>query len=297
MVRYEIEIVEARNIPVADIGGTSDPYIEVCTAAGGRMKTDTKKKTLNPVWREKKLVDVANPALDAVGFLMYDWDRMSANDIIAYTFITLARVPPNGMPMDIWIDLYKKSKKANKANAKAANAQAKVGHPPKPAVPGGQLHLIVRLMDVAPMAAPMPMPGQPMMMPGQPMPGQPMPGQPMPGQPMMMPGQPMPGQPMPGQPMPGQPMPGQPMMMPGQPMPGQPMMMPGQPMMMPGPVIIPPGAPNPLAVPNPYNGAVPVGFQNKSGFLRPKKTDAEVAGHIAGKGAKKTLKALGKILF
>jgi len=279
MPRFEIQVIEAQGVPANDLNGKSDPYVEVCSAAG-RQKTEVVKNTLNPVWRETKVVEVTNPMADAIGFLVYDWDRMSANDIIAYGFISMLGLPADGMPLDCWVDLYKKNKKDGK-KSKKDKKNAKSGKPPKPPTPGGRIHLIVRALDVPAMPAAAPMPVQPM-------PGQPMPGQPMPGQPMMAP---MPGQPMPGQPMMA-PMPGQPMMapMPGQPMPGQPMMapMPGQPMMAP--------AMRPLMVPTPYNGAVPQGFMNKCGFLRPKKTDAEVAGHAAGKGAKKTLKFLGKLL-
>jgi len=52
-----------------------------------------------------------------------------------------------------------------------------------------------------------------------------------------------------------------------------------------------------LRVQSPYNGAVPSGFKNKCGFLRPKKTSGEVASKVAGKGAKKTLKFIGKALI
>jgi len=275
MPRIEINIIEAQGLPAADLNGKSDPYVEVCSASE-RQKTDIKKKTLCPVFNETKVVNVVDMMRDAIGFLVWDWDRMSANEIIAYGAISMIGLPPNGAPLDYWVQLYKKGKKDDKKEKKDKKA-AKSGKPPSAKPPGGRLHIMVRLLDVPPMAA---MPMQPM--PGQPMPGAPMPGQPMPGQPMPM--QPMPGQPMPGQPMPGQPMPMQPM--PGQPMPGQPMM--AAPTMMPGPM--------PLLVPQPYAGAVPVGFQNKVGFLRPKKTSAEVAGHVAGKGAKKTLKGLVKIL-
>jgi len=279
MVRFEIQVIEANGLPVADAGGTSDPYLEVCTSAE-RQKTQVVKKTLSPVWRETKIVSVMDPRKDAIGFLVFDWDRMSCDDVIAYSFISVMNVPTTGMPLDVWIDLYKKSKKAQKQQKKAA----KSGKIPKPTVPGGRLHIIIRALDVT-APPPMAMPPQGYY-PPQPMPGQPMPGQPMPGQPYYPP-QPMPGQPMPGQPMPGQPMPGQPYY-PPQPMPGQPM--PGQPYYPPQPMSFN------LQVPIPYAGAPPLGFQNKSGYLRPKKTDGEVATKVAGKGAKKTLKALGKFL-
>jgi len=306
MPRYEITVIEARGLPANDADGKSDPYIEVCSASE-RQKTATKKNTLDPVWNEIKVVSVADPMRDGIGFLVFDWDRLSANDIIAYGFIGLAALPPNGSPLNVWIDLYKKSKKAEKAQKSAEKKAPKTGKPPKPAVASGRLHLNVRLLDVQPMMAapmaypPQPMPGQPygqpygQPMPGQPYPGQPygqpMPGQPYPGQPY---GQPMPGQPYPGQPY-GQPMPGQPYPQPyGQPMPGQPM--PGAYAAAPAPAKPLGAGAHPLVIQCPYTGAVPVGFKNKSGYLRPQKTDAEVTGKAVAKGTKKTLKVLGKIL-
>jgi len=298
MPRVEITIVEAQGIPAADLNGYSDPFLEVCTSAE-RQKTAVVKKTLNPIWREVKTVQVSNPATDAIGFLVFDWDRVGANDLIAYGFISLIGLYPNGVPLDCWVDLFKKSKSAQKAEKKAAKANKGV---PKPGVPGGRLHIVIRALDFQP-----PCPGVPPMMAAPPMMAPPgaYPPQPMPGQPYPPPGayppQPMPGQPYPPGAYPPQPMPGQPYppgAYPPQPMPGQPM--PGQPMMAPPPMMAAaapaPGGPRPLVVPVPYKGAIPRGFKNKSGYLRPEKTNAEVAGKVAGKGAKKTLKVLGKIL-
>jgi len=271
MPRFEITIIEAQGLPAADLNGKSDPYIVVCSATE-KQKTAVKEKTLNPVWNEIKTVSMNDPVNDAIGFLVFDKDSVSADNIIAYSFISMVGVPFNGAPIETWVDIFKKTKKDKKKDKKK---KKKAAGPPKPGTPGGRLHLRVRALDAPPMpaGAPMPMPGQP------------------------MPGQPYPAQPMPGQPMPGQPMPGQPMMMPGQPMPGQPM--PGQPMMMPGqPMMAPPvmAGPPPLVIQNPYKGTIPQGFQNKSGFLRPKMTDGEAAEKAIGKGAKKTLKFLGKLL-
>lgn len=316
MPRLEIQIVEAQGLPAADMNGKADPFVEVCTSID-RQRTEVKKKTLSPVWRETKTVAIADPMRDAVGILVFDWDLVGTNDTMAYSFLTLMGLPPMGQPLDTWVDLYKATKKDVK---KAKKKEVKKAKPPKPTVPAGRIHLIIRALDfqppMPPMAAmppmgpypgqpPMPMPGGPMPggpMPGGPMPCGPMPGGPMPGQPPMAPypGQPMPGGPMPGGPMPGGPMPGQPPMAPypGQPMPGQPPMAPYPQPMAPYPQPMPAGpAPGfrPLTVPIPYTGAIPIGFQNKCGHLRPKKTEAQAAADNAGKAAKKTLKAFGKI--
>lgn len=306
MPRVEIQVIEAQGLPAADLNGKADPFVELCTSID-RQRTEVKKKTLSPVWRETKAVSILDPMRDAIGILVFDWDLMGTNDTMAYSFITLMGLPPMGQPLDTWVDLYKATKKDVK---KAKKKEVKKNKPPKPTVPAGRIHLIIRALDfhppMPPMAAPAPMgpyPGQPPMAPypGQPMPGGPMPGGPMPGQPPMAPypGQPMPGQP-PMAPYPGQPMPGQPPMAPypGQPMPGHPPMAPypGQPMPGHPPMPAPMPAPGfrPLTVPIPYTGAIPIGFQNKCGHLRPKKTEAQAAADNAGKAAKKTLKTIGK---
>lgn len=44
-----IKIIQARNLLDKDIGGTSDPFVEV-TVGASKEKTSTRKKTLDPVW-------------------------------------------------------------------------------------------------------------------------------------------------------------------------------------------------------------------------------------------------------
>jgi Ca2+-dependent lipid-binding protein len=44
-----IKIIQARNLTAKDIGGLSDPFVEV-TVGQSKEKTITRKKTLNPEW-------------------------------------------------------------------------------------------------------------------------------------------------------------------------------------------------------------------------------------------------------
>ena len=44
-----IKIIQARNLSAKDIGGGSDPFVEI-TVGASKEKTTTRKKTLNPEW-------------------------------------------------------------------------------------------------------------------------------------------------------------------------------------------------------------------------------------------------------
>ena len=44
-----VKIIRARDLISKDIGGTSDPYVEI-TVGASKEKTTTRKKTLNPEW-------------------------------------------------------------------------------------------------------------------------------------------------------------------------------------------------------------------------------------------------------
>ena len=48
-------LFQATNLPAMDLTGTSDPFVKCCLLPDRKRKleTKTKRKTLNPVWREK----------------------------------------------------------------------------------------------------------------------------------------------------------------------------------------------------------------------------------------------------
>ncbi len=143
---YEIVVVEAAEVPVADSDGGSDPFL-VISIGSKTHKTSVVKHSLNPVWNETKVIEIKDPMRDGVGFLLYDWDRFSVNDLIAYGFMSMIGIPPNGSPVDVWIPLYEKSKKAEKKEKKEVKEASRSTMAPKPPKAGGRLHLVIRALD------------------------------------------------------------------------------------------------------------------------------------------------------
>ena len=74
----------ARDLKAMDLGGKSDPYCIIKRVADGAElgKTETIKKTLNPEWSPIHLSSSAIGGDGRVRLEVYDWDRMSKNDLI-----------------------------------------------------------------------------------------------------------------------------------------------------------------------------------------------------------------------
>ena len=78
--RVSITVLQARNIPVSDMNGLSDPYV-VLSCRGTRHRTATKQRTLNPVWNEEVTFGDKNEYLvqrDVVTIKVYDKDLISS---------------------------------------------------------------------------------------------------------------------------------------------------------------------------------------------------------------------------
>lgn len=99
-----LRLLRARNLPAMDIGGTSDPYVEVrmidVTERGdsslprrlAQWRTSHQSKTLDPVFNE--FYDFSYPvsrSLASVAFLLhvYDHDRLSRDDVIGHVWVRL----------------------------------------------------------------------------------------------------------------------------------------------------------------------------------------------------------------
>lgn len=78
-MEVHVRIVEARNVPAADINGKSDPYIKIKTKRSKcEYKTKTQKKTLTPKWDEETTFNVN--ASEILEFALIDYDKVGAND-------------------------------------------------------------------------------------------------------------------------------------------------------------------------------------------------------------------------
>lgn len=79
-MEIHLRIIEARNVPAADINGKSDPYIKIkCKESKSEYKTKVQKKTLTPKWNEDISFSV-NTVSETLKFSLYDYDVIGSND-------------------------------------------------------------------------------------------------------------------------------------------------------------------------------------------------------------------------
>ncbi|KAH9637513.1 hypothetical protein HF086_010924, partial [Spodoptera exigua] len=84
-------IFEARDLPIKDVTGSSDPYIKVFLLPDRKKKFQTKvhRKNLNPVFNETFLFSVPYEELRQryIQFSVYDFDRFSRHDLIGHVVL------------------------------------------------------------------------------------------------------------------------------------------------------------------------------------------------------------------
>ncbi|KAL1130147.1 hypothetical protein AAG570_013085, partial [Ranatra chinensis] len=81
-----VKVLEARDLPVKDVTGSSDPYIKVYLLPDRNKKFQTKvhRKNLDPVFNETFIFSVSYDDLRSryLQFSVYDFDRFSRHDLI-----------------------------------------------------------------------------------------------------------------------------------------------------------------------------------------------------------------------
>ncbi|WWD20758.1 hypothetical protein CI109_105235 [Kwoniella shandongensis] len=89
-----VDVVEAKGLMAADRSGKSDPYA-VFTLNGMRVfKSDTKKKTLHPVWNESFETMIPSRVAAKFNFEIFDWDRVGTATPLGNGWIDLAALEP-----------------------------------------------------------------------------------------------------------------------------------------------------------------------------------------------------------
>ncbi|ORZ39282.1 hypothetical protein BCR44DRAFT_1496796 [Catenaria anguillulae PL171] len=92
MGMLHLEIVGARNLPKVDQLGTCDPYCTVLLDGDKWHKTSVKQKNLNPVWKERTKIPIANRNRSVLKFQVWDWDRVGNNDLVDEAELNLAEL-------------------------------------------------------------------------------------------------------------------------------------------------------------------------------------------------------------
>ncbi|XP_076628926.1 synaptotagmin-10 [Colletes latitarsis] len=86
-----VKVLEARELPVKDVTGSSDPYIKIYLLPDRKKKYQTKvhRKNLNPVFNETFIFSVSYEELKEryLQFSVYDFDRFSRHDLIGQVVV------------------------------------------------------------------------------------------------------------------------------------------------------------------------------------------------------------------
>lgn len=88
-----LNIMGATGLMAADRGGKSDPFCCVMIDGKEVYRTQTIKKTLDPVFDETCTVIIPSRTRSEVRFKMFDWDAASDNDPLGDVVIDLTKVP------------------------------------------------------------------------------------------------------------------------------------------------------------------------------------------------------------
>ncbi|WVQ85964.1 hypothetical protein IAT38_008132 [Cryptococcus sp. DSM 104549] len=89
-----VDVLDAKGLHGADRSGKSDPYV-VFTLNGMKVfKSDTKKKTLHPVWNETFETMVPSRVAAKFAFEIFDWDRVGTATSLGGGLVDLAALEP-----------------------------------------------------------------------------------------------------------------------------------------------------------------------------------------------------------
>ncbi|XP_011499388.1 PREDICTED: synaptotagmin-10-like isoform X2 [Ceratosolen solmsi marchali] len=86
-----VKVLEARELPVKDVSGSSDPYVKIYLLPDRKKKYQTKvhRKNLNPIFNETFIFNVLYEDLHHrhLQFSVYDFDRFSRHDLIGQVLL------------------------------------------------------------------------------------------------------------------------------------------------------------------------------------------------------------------
>jgi len=99
-----IDVVEARSLATADIGGYSDPFVVLKLGEDKIGSTVYKARTLNPIFDEKFIIDEDIERSNELFAIVYDHDSLSTNDFLGHVKISLEPYK-NGSWTDMWYRL------------------------------------------------------------------------------------------------------------------------------------------------------------------------------------------------
>ncbi|XP_056658393.1 myoferlin isoform X3 [Monodelphis domestica] len=111
-VTFLLKIYRAEDIPqmddafsqtVKEIFGANvdkknlvDPFVEVCFA-GKKVSTGIIEKNANPEWNQVVNLQIKFPSMcEKIKLTVYDWDRLTKNDVVGTTYLYLSKIAASG---------------------------------------------------------------------------------------------------------------------------------------------------------------------------------------------------------
>nr|XP_008113541.1 PREDICTED: myoferlin isoform X1 [Anolis carolinensis] len=111
-VTFILKIYRAEDIPQMDdafsqrvkeiFGGEADkknlvdPFVEVCFA-GRKVCTKIIEKNANPEWNQLINLQIKFPSMcEKIRLTVYDWDRLTRNDVVGTTYLSLSKIAASG---------------------------------------------------------------------------------------------------------------------------------------------------------------------------------------------------------
>ncbi|KAF7367225.1 hypothetical protein MSAN_00784300 [Mycena sanguinolenta] len=100
-----IDLLDASELRAADRGGKSDPFASFSLNGQKVYKSQTKKKTLSPVWNENFTAPVPSRVAADFSVEIYDWNQLGTAESLGAAQIALADLEPFE-PVDRTYDLH-----------------------------------------------------------------------------------------------------------------------------------------------------------------------------------------------
>ena len=81
-MKLNLRVIEAKNLPIVDIGGTCDGF---CKIQFAQQKAQTRiiDNSLTPHWRQEFSFDILDIETDNLFIQLYDYDKIGKNDLIS----------------------------------------------------------------------------------------------------------------------------------------------------------------------------------------------------------------------
>eukprot|EP01121_Diplochlamys_sp_Union-15-3_P003248 TRINITY_DN130_c0_g1_i8.p1 TRINITY_DN130_c0_g1~~TRINITY_DN130_c0_g1_i8.p1 ORF type:complete len:372 (+),score=118.56 TRINITY_DN130_c0_g1_i8:87-1118(+) len=115
-----VRVIGARNLPAADLNGSSDPYCKLQVGYEYRWipkmkKTKIIKKNKNPVWNESFVMDVKEPEKDKIRLIISDHDFIGSDEMLGEAQYQLSQLPA-GVETNLWLPLVRRSRHQGEVN-------------------------------------------------------------------------------------------------------------------------------------------------------------------------------------